>query len=458
VILDPTWVTELVAKVVRDKTVRDQNGTLNAADLDRIWGDLPAAVRDHLENLMDEYDLVYKTAVHQHPQSSIVVEALPPAPDEIQILDIAAARPQTEMIYRFPTLVRHLPPGVPTWAFARARRYAKPGTGPWRNAARFEDADTNSEAIVFSSEADREVRLRVAADFPPYFFGVLDSILRDTFKRYPGAQPETRIPCPCRPGCKYSYPQAMVLKRRRDGKADVSCEVSAEDVAIGKLLEGVTPVDTQAGMLAALASMRRQVSALQNGQNEELVKTCPSIFTLAPAKGFRLLDTYPEYATQQEELELTLYCEWEKEWHATQHSVYRFRPEQEWFGSLKEKWGEFVGVTKRVSPLVGLAGTLVGAPAIGIAVKVFADRAEKMSAEGGKDRSSELAKDLGLRERSGVIDLEARHLLARLIGHLDKTRGETSPEFGGLHPYVLKEDGRLLWLCAEHWKQYESTR
>src|SRR5471030_2399566 len=85
VILDPTWVTELVAKVVRDKKVRDQDGTLNAADLDRIWGDLPANVRDHLENLMDEYDLVYKTAVHQHAQSSIVVEALPPAPEEIRI-------------------------------------------------------------------------------------------------------------------------------------------------------------------------------------------------------------------------------------------------------------------------------------------------------------------------------------------------------------------------------------
>ena len=458
VILDPTWVTELVAKVVRDKTVRDQNGTLNSADLDRIWGNLPGAVRDHLENLMDEYDLVYKTAVHQHPQSSIVVEALPPAPDEIQILDIAAARPQTEMIYRFPTLVRHLPPGVPTWAFARARRYTKPGTGPWRNAARFEDTDTNSEAIVFSSETDREVRLRVAADYPPYFFGVLDSILRDTFKRYPGAQPETRIPCPCRPGCKYSYPQAMVLKRRRDGKADVSCEVSAEDVAIGRLLEGVTPVDTQAGMRAALANLRRQMSALQNGQNEELVKTCPSVFTLAPTRDFKLLDTYLEYATQQEELELRLYCEWEKEWHVTQHSVYRFRPEQEWFGSLKEKWGEFVGVTKRVAPLVSLGGFLVGAPAVGVAMKAVAERAEKMSAEGEKDRSSELAKDLGLRERSGVIDLEARHLLARLIGHLDKTRGETYPEFGGLHPYVLKEDGRLLWLCTQHREQYESTR
>jgi hypothetical protein len=232
-----------VAKVVRDKQVRDQNGTLNPADLDRIWGDLPREARDYLENLMDEYDLVYKAPLHQHSPSSIVVEALPPAPEEIQILDITSNRPQTEMIYRFPTLVRHLPPGVPTWAFARSRRYMKPDAGPWRNAARFEDADTNSEAIVISSEVDREVRLRVAADYPPYFFGVLDSILRDTFKRYPGAQPESLIPCPCQPGCKHGHPREMILKRKRDGKTDVTCRNSGEDVAISKLLEGFVAVD-----------------------------------------------------------------------------------------------------------------------------------------------------------------------------------------------------------------------
>jgi hypothetical protein len=122
VILDPTWVTELVAKVVRDKLVRDRGGTLYPADLDRIWGNLPGEIRDHLENLMDEYDLVYRASVRQRPQASIVVEALPLAPEEVRTLDIAAGRPQTEMIYRFPTLLRHLPPGVPTWAFARSRR------------------------------------------------------------------------------------------------------------------------------------------------------------------------------------------------------------------------------------------------------------------------------------------------------------------------------------------------
>lgn len=446
VILDPTWVTELVAKVVRDKQVRDRGGTLTSADLDRIWGDLPSNVRDHLENLMDEYDLVYRTPMHHHARSSIVVEALPPAPEEVRNRDFAAGRPQTEMIYRFPTLLRHLPPGVPTWAFARSHRYMKKDAGPWRNAGWFEDADTNSEAMVFSSEVDREVRVRVAADYPPYFFGVLDGILRDTFKRYPGAQPESRIPCPCKPGCKHSHPRETVLKRKRDGKTDISCPLSGDDVALAKLLEGFTPGDTQAGLLASLAEMRRQLSAIQNGQNEDLIKTCPSMFTLAPSRDFRLLDTYLEYATQKEELELMLYCEWEKEWHPTPQSVYRFRPEQEWFDSLKKNWTTFVKLTKRVAPLAGVGGA------------ELVEKADKIVGEVTSSRSGVYAEELGLREQAGMIDLEARHILASLIKSLDKGRGPTQPEFGGLHPYHLKEDGRLLWLCAEHRGLYERNR
>jgi C-terminal of Roc, COR, domain len=37
VILDPSWVTELVAKVLRDRTIRDQLGRLKSSDLDRLW-------------------------------------------------------------------------------------------------------------------------------------------------------------------------------------------------------------------------------------------------------------------------------------------------------------------------------------------------------------------------------------------------------------------------------------
>src|SRR5262249_39758352 len=158
--------------------------------------------------------------------------------------------------------------------------------------------------------------------------GVLEGILRDTFKRYPGAQPESRIPCPCTPGCRYAHPRETVLKRKRAGKDEINCPVTGEDVPIERLLEGFTPGDTQAGQLAFQSDVRRTLSAIQNAQNDELIKTCPSMFTLAPSKGFKLLDTFFESATQKDELELSLYCEYEKGWHPTSKSVYRFRAER----------------------------------------------------------------------------------------------------------------------------------
>jgi hypothetical protein len=88
----------------------------------------------------------------------------------------------------------------------------------------------------------------------------------------------------------------------------------------------------------------------------------------------------------------------------------------------------------------------------------LAEKAEKMSAASEKDPSSRLAEELGRRGQAGLINLEARHLLARLIKYLDTTRGESQPEFGGLYSHHLKEDGRLLWLCVEHGELYGNAR
>jgi hypothetical protein len=207
-----------------------------------------------------------------------------------------------------------------------------------------------------------------------------------------------------------------------------------------------------------LAEMRRQLTAIQNGMNEDLIKVCPSMFTLAPAKGFTLLDTYLEHATQDEELDLTLYCEWEKQWHATATSVYRFRPEQKWFASLKEKWTEFSKVTKRVAPLAGAGGSLLGLPGVGAAFAGVAESAETLLAAGEKSLAGTLARELGMKQPPTLIDHDARHLLAGLIASLDQAREASQPKFGGLNPYHLKEDGRLLWLCADHRSLYENTR
>jgi internalin A len=111
VILNPEWVTELIALVVRSKEVREQSGILRSADLDRLWekADLDPKVREHLVHLMDWFDLTYSTG---HPTDiGIVVEALPySTPENLKEIEFAPGRPEMEMIFRFPSLQRRLPP------------------------------------------------------------------------------------------------------------------------------------------------------------------------------------------------------------------------------------------------------------------------------------------------------------------------------------------------------------
>ena len=302
-ILDREWITELIALVVRSKEIREQRGILRKSDLDKLWerANLPDDVRNHLINLMDWFDLTYSTG--HRTEIGIVVEALPySTPGDLMQSEPPAGSPRMEMIFRFPSLERHLPPGIPTWAIARAHRFSK--RTPWRDLAVFEDSDsaTKSQALILASDSAKEVRLRVVADYPPFFFGRMEAILRDTFKRYPGVEPERRLPCPCHPGCPTSYLFEMVLKRRSDRRLYVTCDRSGEDVAIDSLLSGVHRTDTAEGLLALQSEMRRLATGQLRAQREIMRRTCPSVFTLVPVRNFKLLDTWFESFTQAEEL------------------------------------------------------------------------------------------------------------------------------------------------------------
>ncbi len=164
-----------------------------------------------------------------------------------------------------------------------------------------------------------------------------------------------------------------------------------------------------------------------------------------------MLETWWESITQQEELELVLYCEHDSSWHVTSHSVYRFRADQKWFDSLKKHWNEFLRVTKRVAPLaktVGKAASIAW-PEVEIATDVM----EKLP-EISRSVTGTLAELVGRKVQAEFIDIETRFFLEQLIDHLDSERAATEPKNGGLHPYLI-DDGRLLWLCPEHLKVYK---
>jgi internalin A len=447
VILNPEWVTELIALVVRSKEVRDDHGILSNEDLEKLWesAKLQPGVQEHLVRLMDWFDLTYSTG--HAKEMGIVVEALPFAtPEELERISLPKDQPRTEMIFRFPSLQRRLPPGIPTWGIARAHRYSQ--CKPWRDAASFEDPDSKSRALILASETKKEVRLSVVADYPPFFFGVMQSVLLDTFRRYPGAQPERRVPCSCKPECQGTYLYEVVMERLRRGKAEITCPDSGEDVAIESLLSGARRPETKEGLHALRSEMRRLFTEQLRAQREQMEKTCPSVFTLTPSRGFQQLDSWLESFTKAEELDLMLYCEHDSGWHTNDYSVYRFTPDQEWFDKLKASWNRLAGVTKYVGPLAKAFGKVTATPhieAVGLGI-------EKLP-EAPRSPSGLLSRELSQKEKPGLVDIETRVLLEELIDYLDSQRPATSRN-GGLHPYLI-EDGRLLWLCPMHLKEHK---
>jgi internalin A len=446
VILDPEWVTEAIALVVRSQEVREDRGILRKEILTKLWKDkqLEPEVREHLIHLMDSFDLTYSTG---HPTDvGIVVEALPySTPQDLEEVLLPKDQPRMEMIFRFPFLQRRLPPGIPTWGIARAHRFSQHKT--WRDAALFQDAGSKSQALILASEPKKEIRLIVAADYPPFFFGVMESILRDTFKRYPGAQPERRLPCSCQPDCPGTYLYETALKRWRDRKTIVTCDQSGEDIAIESLLSGARRPETEEGLHALRSEMRRLFTEQLRAKNEQMEKRCPSVFTLIPSQSFKQLETWAESVTKTQELELTLYCEHDSGWHATAPGVYRFTPDQAWFDKVKASWNRLASITKYVGPLAKTLGKatkwpLVEAAGLGI---------EKLP-EASRSPAAAFSQELGQKEKPSLVDIETRILLDELIDYLDSQRTPTGRK-GGLHPYLI-EDGRLLWLCPAHLKEH----
>ncbi|MGA2903781.1 MAG: leucine-rich repeat domain-containing protein [Candidatus Korobacteraceae bacterium] len=445
VILNPEWVTELIGLVVRSDQARQNGGILSETALGELWehANLQPEIQGHLVRLMDWFDLTYSTG--HATDIGIVVEALPySTPEELQQISLPQDQRRTEMIFRFPSLQRHLPPGIPTWGIARAHRFRK--HKPWRDAAAFKDDDTKSQALLLASDAKKEVRLSVAGDYPPFFFRVMKDILTDTFKRYPGMEPERLFPCPCQPGCDATYLYETVFKRLGDGKADITCPRSGDDVPIESLLSGFRPPTTDKGQHAFESEMRRGITLLLRAQREQLENTCPSVFTLLTSQGFKQLDTWFEWRTKDAELELTLYCEHDTEWHAIRDSVYRFRVDQEWFGTFKEKWADLVRITKYVGPLAKVSGSppIAGIGALASSIAGLPELSRSPFAE--------ISRELGEKGKPEFVDIETRHLLERLIASLDGRRGATEPtkpKYGGLHREIV-EDGRVLWLCPDH--------
>ena len=460
IILRPQWVNGYIAKVLDSPEVAAQHGLLTRAHMQELWSDLHPGLRDRFLQMMEKFDLSYRTA-EDPTAASLVVERLswenPPYQER---WDLALAGPGAREIrlrYRLNTL----PPGVPTWFIAREHRFTT-GTN-WRTGSLLRyTADPRVYSLIRAERKENIVDLAVRGPVPQLFFSVLQDGFESTLSRYQGLEINRLVPCTCangdgtQPGvpCMHLYQYEPLLRRLERNVPEVECELSFSKVNVAELLFGIAPATTDqlvswmgkvdrrlADFQAEAAWAQREfLKALRHGQ-ARFEALCPSVFTITPASG-------KSYTPGIHRLELRLYCEQPGSFHALPEPPYIINRPTRWLTAIGPYLTTLMAILKHTAPLVG--------PVLGLTAEHLANQLTNeinlmtelvnQLPSGGRDGDINIA-ETDDPERRAKLDADYRAIYA-LLHELDP-----SDHWAGLNRILSPED-QILWLCSYHAQQY----
>ncbi len=237
VILQNTWATEAVFRILDDETVKAQLGRFNSVDCERLWRDsVYADMHPELLALMQRFELCYALADSQ-PQTWLAPQLLPPA-KPIALSDWG--KPE-DLVLRYH--YDFMPKGIISRLTVRLHRFVRNPEMAWVTGVLFEREATAVLVELLASGSDIELRARgperkallsvITAD--------LDA-LNESFQGLPD-KVDKRIPCNCKRCRTVSVPQFFaqknLLKRKEDNRLKVECPSSYEDVDVLELLDGI---------------------------------------------------------------------------------------------------------------------------------------------------------------------------------------------------------------------------
>ncbi len=471
VVLNPEWLTKAISYVLNDAPTREAGGVLDHARLREIWHERQDgyALRYHpyFLRLMEKFDISYRLdgdelhslvaqlVPHERPGLPWKPGTQPPAGIRTLTLLCRLSEPA---------------PGLISWLTVRHNRAS---TGAhWRRGVflRHPIAAYASEALL-ELRSNTELAVEVRAPSPDLYFNVLrDSIEDLIIRRWPGLAYRLLIPCPGKtvsgPPCPGQFPLDGLLRVREGGQTStVACMDCGQLHEIPILLTGFampgTPLaDDLDQMHDQLAEIKTSITGIQ-GQAAEIADTvrrvqrvvstevtdCPRLFTLAktlPTPGRRA-------RFYQHHYQLTLWCEHPGYWHPCDSATYDLDPPKEWFAQISP----YVALVFRTLQLiVPLAGSIAVA-------SQPQDQLEKARAH--LEVMSTLVADLpgnlerrlsegGIGEAAGELTAaegQALRALRAILFEHDQLRA-----FGGMRR-VQAPSGDLLWVCADHYLEYD---
>lgn len=239
VILQNSWATEAVFRILDDEDVRSRFGRFTQADCERVWaGSSYADMHPELIALMQRFELCYVLA-DTRPQTWLSPQLLPPAkPGSLQ------DRPGGDggdvvLRYRY----QFLPKGLISRLTVRLHRFVRNPEMAWVTGVLFEHDKTS--VLVELLPNGQEIELRGRGPQRGSFIKVVAADLDALNESFPGLadRVDKRIPCTCAT-CEAApvpefFAERSLRRRVEDRRPTIECPSSYENVQVGHLLDGV---------------------------------------------------------------------------------------------------------------------------------------------------------------------------------------------------------------------------
>ncbi|HRB96717.1 MAG TPA: COR domain-containing protein [Nitrosomonas sp.] len=261
VILQNRWATEAVFRVIDDEIVKSRLGRFTLADCERIWSN--SDFRDmhpELRALMEKFELCY--ALLDLPKSDktwLMPQLLPPS----MLGDLAGWEKPGDLVLTYH--YHFLPKGLINRLMVRKHRYVERPELAWANGVLFE-AD-GSSVLVQATSRGNEIVLRARGPEAKTLLSIIAADLDALNASFSGLEERLQklIPCNCDQCVAAPTPEMYeykyLLKRKQDGRFNIECRASYQDVNIVSLLDGFVPV-------AMPAELQKRIDGTSTSQLE----------------------------------------------------------------------------------------------------------------------------------------------------------------------------------------------
>jgi len=235
IILQNSWATKGVYKILDDKTIKKQKGRFSYIDVKAIWeGTDFEGKQDTLLQLMSKFELCYQIP-YQKPREYLSPRLLPIAKPDYEWDDIDNEKDETDNNESsIDNLILHytyqfMPKGLLERIIVRLHRYIKDiNKYTWRKGCIFNYEYTNAEVI--ETYGVKKIEIRIKGNKSAYLSTIITKEIDELNASYQRLEVKKMIPCNCefcvQAQTPHFYEYDKLIRRKENGKKEIECEIN----------------------------------------------------------------------------------------------------------------------------------------------------------------------------------------------------------------------------------------